>query len=388
MKMGLFSWFSFLIAHSIAHAKESRQVQECGIDDRRCTRVHHASRESVFLQIQTLHNARFIKSSNVDFQQDDKIGMAPESLIRCGSPNSNMTLKYVVDPWKKMDEVVKGARNLEDCAACAKSLEAADWLRPGWQCKHVTNWLWQGSYNIQHPADNKLGPLKPLQSFNFNDVTAAGPILVGTAPLPQTLRGIFWLADPEKKSALMSFGGPNGDAPGWCSTGKLHGTKYRIRVAGDRSWAFAAPTSLPEAIDLIYNFEFDDASSPTFAHVLPETHKYGFTLTHDWLLDFDMELLDNNETEYPNSVVWLRKSYLLGSEVVSRRYMVIQVIDENGKRIEPAWSKFVDHQQNNSVGDPHGKLWFYGDQPLAHEHSIRRSDDQHGHEGEETHGHK
>jgi hypothetical protein len=44
---------------------------------------------------------------------------------------------------------------------------------------------------------------------------------------------------------------------------------------------------------LIYNFAFDDGENPTKMQIFPEAAGLGFTLTQEWLLDFEAELLQN-----------------------------------------------------------------------------------------------
>ena len=70
--------------------------------------------------------------------------------------------------------------------------------------------------------------------------------------------------------------GPNSDGGG-CSAGSLlagtggTGGKYKVRVAGDRCWAFSSPAGAPyalaEAADLVYEFHFDDPSDPKRADI-------------------------------------------------------------------------------------------------------------------------
>merc|ERR1719401_314935 len=94
---------------------------------------------------------------------------------------------------------------------------------------------------------------------------------VGKAPLPPQLRGIFWMTDQGKQSALMSFGGPSGHAE--YNTGSVdeHGC-ISIKLNGFRNWTMADAETFSgyRAKDLIYHFEFDDAQNPTFAEILPE----------------------------------------------------------------------------------------------------------------------
>merc|ERR1712154_740838 len=150
-------------------------------------------------------------------------------------------------------------------------------------------------------------------------------------------------------SAIASFAGPTNDGDG-CSTGELDADgKYRIRVAGDRVWAFADKNHENwEKIrdhDLVYHFQFNDAQNPTRAQIHPEARKSGLKLTWEWLLDFEMELVPNGSEKYsekyPGSVVWLRPSSLFG--IIKGEYELVQIMNEDGKRL-PAWQKFAEYQ--------------------------------------------
>merc|ERR1719199_1351865 len=96
-----------------------------------------------------------------------------------------------------------------------------------------------------------------------------GPISIGTAPLPKTLRGVFWLAEQGDSSALMSFAKSNdgsGLSQGALDANPSDGYNYKIRVGGDKVWSFhdkATSWSLVEVLDLVYKFAFDSSSNPT-----------------------------------------------------------------------------------------------------------------------------
>jgi len=130
-------------------------------------------------------------------------------------------------------------------------------------------------------------------------------------------------------------------------------------VGGDRVWAFADHTFLSwkfvEAADLMYHFVFNDAKNPTRCQIYPEARNLGVTLSAntEWLLDFEMELLEAGHQDFPGSIAWRRPSKIGGVEV--NEYILVQVIDEHGDRIEPAWSKFVDYQ---NAGHSPGAIFY------------------------------
>ena len=95
-------------------------------------------------------------------------------------------------------------------------------------------------------------------------------MIVGGAPLPLSMQGVFWLTGQEDSSALMSFGGPSNDGGGM-STGVVTGDRrYSVRVSGDRTWAFATntkPIYMAGILDLIYHFILNDDKAPTKCQV-------------------------------------------------------------------------------------------------------------------------
>lgn len=213
-----------------------------------------------------------------------------------------------------------------------------------------------------------VGPIGAVKSVDIKDIdmksfsAGTGPLRLGTGPgLPAALTGIFWLTKQGPSSALASFGGPSGDGGG-CSAGQMVGNRLKVRVAGDRTWSFAEngkSNTLVEALDLVYHFVFDDAVNPTRCQIYPEGRNLGFTLTADWLLDFDMELLKDGDKEFPGSVVWKRISSVLGREATSAEYALVQVIDGQGQPIEPAWTKFVEYQNSAEAGSSPGKIFYH-----------------------------
>jgi len=211
-----------------------------------------------------------------------------------------------------------------------------------------------------------------VKSAKCETVGKDGPIRIGTAPLPPQLRGVFWLAEQGDSSALMSFA-KSEDGAG-LSQGKLalepsDGFGYKIRVGGDKIWSFhdrASSWALVELLDLVYKFRFDNPQSPTEAQIIPSGENLnGFSLDAPWLLDFKMKLIPmGNHSKYPNSWVWGRPSAILGFE--GGYYDLIQVLDEKGEKVEPAYSDWQAYCQNaEETGETPGQLWYREAEPVA-----------------------
>jgi len=171
----------------------------------------------------------------------------------------------------------------------------------------------------------------------------------------------------------MSFA-PNDQADcAWCSYGNLILNRYLVRVSGDSRWTFATKASagydLARGLRLVYDFSFDSVTNPTEVTIYPIPTRIGSFGTRlskqTWLLTFDATLLSAEEAAargYPGSVVWERRSYMFGIELTSSRYNMVQVVDENGNRIEEAWNQFVEYQDSSAAGDEPGTLYYHGDQ--------------------------
>lgn len=283
----------------------------------------------------------------------------------CGG---GMTL-HMKPPWETMDQKVHGSSSIQSCEQCGKYLELNGILMTGWRCY---SWLW--SKYLTRPADSLLTPRSPIKSFSIDNVTGAGPLKPATAPLPAALRGVFWLTKQKTSSALMTFAS-NANADGaWCSYGKLILNKVRVRVTGDSTWAFASNASsgyeAAGGLDLVYDFTFDSATSPQHASIFPVITEFGSAGTslskQSWLLSFEMEKFSAREASavgFPGSIVWNRRSYMAGIETKSKQYYLVQVVDESGKRIEPAWSQFVANQTDIAItGNSPGQIFYHGGQ--------------------------
>lgn len=130
--------------------------------------------------------------------------------------------------------------------------------------------------------------------------------------------------------------------------------------------ASGLPSDRSAILDLIYHFVFDDITNPTKAQIYPEMKFMTEALTHQWMMDFEMHLMVDGDPDFPGSYVWLRSTWVATMHVESAAYKLVQVIDEKGDRIEPAFSKFVEYQESPEVilnGNVHktrepGQLWY------------------------------
>jgi hypothetical protein len=133
-----------------------------------------------------------------------------------------------------------------------------------------------GSVEAVSPSKfEAFGPIGAVESVLVQDITAEGPLLIGRAPLPLPMQGLFWLTKQGASSALASMGGPSNDGGG-VSSGKFANSSlpYTVRVSGDRTWAFSTSQGAlkgAELIDLCYNFHFDETAHPTKCQIIPES---------------------------------------------------------------------------------------------------------------------
>jgi len=214
-------------------------------------------------------------------------------------------------------------------------------------------------------------PIAGQQAVRVEDISGAGPMILGTAPLPLALQGIWWVNDQSSSSSLLSFGGPNNDGNG-CSLGYISSDKnsYKIRAEGDRVISSSEPSGLDkvmEAGDKVYYFEFDNAESPTSGQMYMLFEGLGIGTKEKWtehVMNSQMRLLDEGDVEYPGSLVWLRNTTLWGINVV-RDTKLVQVIDGAGEKIEPAWSKFVASEKDPSNRDYPGWMFYKSVSPVS-----------------------
>jgi hypothetical protein len=217
-----------------------------------------------------------------------------------------------------------------------------------------------------------MGILCPRDMLVLKNATTAAfgdkkttPIRIGQAPLPTQLRGVFWLSDQGDSSSLVSFAPSNdGDHDGErVSPGAMPSdAQYKVRVTGDRTWSFADKSFNWEAsqvMDIVYEFDFDSATNPTTARVWAGG---GSAASIIWTgvtyaVEFGMELLQTPHPKYPSSVVWERPSRVLGQEVSS--YEVIQVMDEDGNKLEPAFSDWVAYNKLPATGNTPDVIYYF-----------------------------
>jgi hypothetical protein len=203
------------------------------------------------------------------------------------------------------------------------------------------------------------------QAVRVEDIDGTGPMILGTAPLPLALRGIWWVTSPSSSSSLLlSFGGPNNDGNG-CSLGYISGGKnsYKIRAEGDRVISTSEPSGMDkivEAGDKVYYFEFDSAESPTFGRVDIVFEGLGAGMPSQWpqrVMSSEMHLLADGDADYPGSLVWLRNTTIWGLNPMSDT-KIVQVIDGTGRKLEPAWSKFLNAEKNPDNRDYAGWMFY------------------------------
>lgn len=229
----------------------------------------------------------------------------------------------------------------------------------------------QGHIQFKHPFTS----MAPIRSIDVTEVSGHGPLLLGGASLPSSLRGLFWLTKQGTSSALASFGGPNGDdvtdGGHRCSTGQA-ATTICSRVSGDRVWSFASSklSYVYGLHDIRYIFTFNDVENPTYATIDPYAdwsgHLPGYNLF--FLMKFDMTLLDADQHEYNGSFVWLRNSV---TPFGNSTYHLVQVMDEAGMRIEPAWTRFVEYEMKQGSGVIYYRSYNSTETLLSSEPEIR-----------------
>merc|ERR1712087_41108 len=103
---------------------------------------------------------------------------------------------------------------------------------------------------------------------------------------------------------------------------------------------------------------FNDKDKPTKVQIYPEAKNLSFTLTAEWILDFEGELVEEGDARWPGSVVWRRRSYIFGNSERGGNYDLVQVMSGSGDRIEPAWSEFVKYQSSEEAGGKAGQVFY------------------------------
>eukprot|EP00588_Corethron_pennatum_P013965 CAMPEP_0194277324 /NCGR_PEP_ID=MMETSP0169-20130528/9681_1 /TAXON_ID=218684 /ORGANISM="Corethron pennatum, Strain L29A3" /LENGTH=257 /DNA_ID=CAMNT_0039021269 /DNA_START=200 /DNA_END=972 /DNA_ORIENTATION=+ len=215
---------------------------------------------------------------------------------------------------------------------------------------------------------NVLCPQERLEvnSFSCTDVSAAGPITLGTADhgLPENLQGVFWLQDQKDSSALMSFA-PSNDGQG-LSVWNNDESNIRVRVGGDKVWSFhteGKAWELVEGIDLVYDFRFNNATNPTESNIIPQAMNWnGFSLdgAKEFVLDFNMNFIppENHEDRFPDAVTWARPTFILGQNIESSYYEIVQVLKGNGDTTS-AFDEWVKYCESPETGNSTGTIFYH-----------------------------
>lgn len=214
-----------------------------------------------------------------------------------------------------------------------------------------------------------IQPIAPERAVQWKEVNPANlsgtlPVIVGTAPLPPTLRGVFWLTHQGASSALVSFGGANNDG-GNLNLGYLDGpdNAYNIRLEGERTFTTAGPGIVDRLtaffFDGVYSFRFNDRDMATFGQIYVRFLK-PFDITFKvpgWMSNYSMTLIGEGLPEYPGSIAWRRITSICGIDS-GETYELVQVVDEKALPIEPAWTKFVEYESSDEVGAYKGWMFY------------------------------
>lgn len=97
---------------------------------------------------------------------------------------------------------------------------------------------------------------------------------------------------------------------------------------------------------------------PKHANIFPAADNLmGLKITQSALLNFTMAL-QNPGHEYNQSVFWGRDSAVAGVELKGKYYKLLQVVDENGNKLEPAWTEYAQHCESDESGTTKGSIWY------------------------------
>lgn len=248
---------------------------------------------------------------------------------------------------------------------CRNGKSSGGWW--GWAvtCSCYEGWTGKCCSEIKKCEPNALDicPWSRMEERTAQCANALDFIRVAGNEMPKQLQGVFWLQKQADSSAIMSFAQSNDG--GHLSTGKLSSTdkyEYSVRVGGDRVWSFhdkSTSWKLVEFLDLVYNFDFDDAENPTFADIIPESKNLGISVTAELFLNFDMKLLKTEEKEekYKDVIVWGRPSYVFNNEITSKYYELVQVVDGKGKKTA-AFEDWVKYCNDPVTGETQGLVHY------------------------------
>jgi hypothetical protein len=106
---------------------------------------------------------------------------------------------------------------------------------------------------------------------------------------------------------------------------------------------------------LKYHFFFNDVLAPTHCQIYPRLFGLYVGSCLSWIVDFEMEYVQGGIDGFGDSHVWRRKSKVMGQATADSDYYAVQVMDGNGEKIEPAWSKWLEY--NASIGNDTISYW-------------------------------
>lgn len=214
-----------------------------------------------------------------------------------------------------------------------------------------------------------------VRYVNVTDINGGerNDVFVGKAPLPENIQGMFWLVD-DGGDVLVSFGGPaGGDGSGECGSGKLAkeadnsycSTISTVREGGWTYQAVAKPGlsggAFPTPADKFYDqcgmkwkMCFDSDSNPTVADFSPH---------QTTILCVNVMASASTKGEYKGKKngghYWRVTTKALGiiplPDWVLGNFDMIQVMDGNGNKIQPAWDMFAAANDQIVVYDDSGK---------------------------------
>lgn len=206
-------------------------------------------------------------------------------------------------------------------------------------------------------------------SWPTDKVSNGFPLNYGEKDLPENMQGLWWLTKQDSGSSLITFGlSPEGKTGGAKRYNELKG-QMQIEVVGDRTWTFAhnnltGNLNKARRLDLVYEFNFkpekgqewEEGKQCNFAQIHPIA--MDVELDNESLVDFEMTFKSEGAPEYPGCPAWSRTSEVLGSPTPDHDYHAIQVIDGDGKKLEPAWSAWKKAMDSKEAGDSPGRFWF------------------------------
>jgi len=265
------------------------------------------------------------------------------------------------------------------CMGCCNGKR--DWSKWG-KCKCNEGWTGK-SCNTLETCTKGMKPLCPMSRLKTLSVSCDQfpvAITVGTAAmgLPTSLQGVFTSINPDAadvpdtlpsevgeqggasgNSWIMSFAqSADGDGIGQIyPTGDSVGYNLNVRTHGDRTWSDAVPVpaqpDMTKVLDLVYRFVFltkdkqksADPEQWAYANIYPTYYTIGKDLTvPTGVMNFAMTLVNKGEDkQFPTSVVWNRPSTVMGKYMKSAFYQIVQVIDGEGNKLEPAYSTWVNN---------------------------------------------